>query len=76
MAESLKKLFKKKKTEFKFKKAGPGQRLCDDTPKSVPARRDFQPVPERTEMSEEAKQAAAAALARLQNNNCTTSSGL
>lgn len=72
MAEQLKKLFKKKKLDLQFKKAGPGHRLNEDTPK--PSRPVNEPVPSRSELSDEAKQAAAAALARLQNSH--TSSGL
>lgn len=72
MAENLKKFFKKKKLELTFKKAGPGQRLDADTTR--PSRPVEQPTVSRTDLSTEAKQAAAAALARLQNT--TPSAGL
>lgn len=72
MAENLKRFFKKKKIDLTFKKAGPGVRLSEETKKPVPAQN--QSLVTRTEQSAEARQAAAAALARLQIN--TTSSGL
>lgn len=73
MAENIKKFFKKKKADLKFKKAGPGQRLCDDTPRPSTAAQNSQPSLERAEMSEEAKQAAAAAMARLQSSTVVPS---
>lgn len=67
MAENLKKFFKKKKLEIKFKKAGPGQRLNEEAPK--PVVQQSEPSHSRVEPSAEAKQAAAAALARLQGHS-------
>lgn len=67
MAENLKKFFKKKKLEIKFKKAGPGQRLNEEAPK--PVAQSSEPSYSRVEPSAEAKQAAAAALARLQGTS-------
>lgn len=65
MAENIKKFFKKTKVDLKFKKAGPGQRLNEETKKPSP--RAEEPTFSRVEPTAEAKQAAAAALARIQN---------
>ncbi|XP_067001266.2 UBX domain-containing protein 6 [Anabrus simplex] len=70
MAEKIKKYFQKKKIEAKFKMAGPGYKLADDSSRSscsTSSRKEPVPVPVRsTPHSNEAKQAAAAAaLARL-----------
>lgn len=62
----LKKFFKKKQVDLKFKKAGPGQRLNEETKKPAPTSKEREPSVSRVEPSPEAKQAAAAALARLQ----------
>ena len=69
MAENIKKFFKKTKIDLKFKKAGPGQRLNEDTKKPVP--RNDEPTFSRVEPTAEAKQAAAAALARIQNTSAS-----
>ena len=65
MAEKIKKFFQKKKMEANFKKAGPGRKLTEDTSssRSVPEKSNA-PTP-RAAMSDEARQAAAAAMARL-----------
>lgn len=73
MAENLKRFFKKKKIDLTFKKAGPGQRLNEETKK--PVARVGEPTFSRVEPSAEAKQAASAALARLQGTP-NTSAGL
>ncbi|XP_065200657.1 UBX domain-containing protein 6 [Planococcus citri] len=67
MAENIKKFFKKTKVDLKFKKAGPGQRLNEETKKPSP--RAEEPSFSRVEPTAEAKQAAAAALARIQNTS-------
>lgn len=67
MADNIRKFFKKTKIDLKFKKAGPGQRLNEDTKKPTP--RDEKPSVSRVEPTAEAKQAAAAALARVQNTS-------
>ncbi|KAK3914032.1 UBX domain-containing protein 6 [Frankliniella fusca] len=65
MAEKIKKFFQKKKVEAKFKMAGPGRKLTDDSSsRSLPVA-DPAPVASRGPMSDEARQAAAAAMARL-----------
>lgn len=68
MADKLQKFFKKKKLEIKFKKAGPGHRLDEDTSKPMVSTKENTEV-SRIEPSDEAKQAAAAALARLEINS-------
>lgn len=70
MADKIKKFFKKKKADVIFKKAGPGYRLDDSTSSSVSSTKssksEYQPIPNRSGPTQESKQAAAAALARLQ----------
>lgn len=70
MAEKLKRFFKKKKSDITFKKAGPGYRLDDSSTPSVSSQsssKEYHPVPNRTGLTAESKQAAAAALARLES---------
>ncbi|XP_050422857.1 UBX domain-containing protein 6 [Adelges cooleyi] len=74
MSDKLKKFFQKKKADVKFKRAGPGHRLNEDSaPKNV------NKVGEtsrscRIEPTDEAKQAAAAALARFESKKSTAGS--
>lgn len=76
MAEKIKKFFKKKKADVVFKKAGPGYRLDDSTSSSVSSTKsnksDYQPIPNRSGPTQESRQAAAAALARLQTQKTDT----
>lgn len=70
MAEKIMKFFEKKKAEAKFKKAGPGHKLSESSNKSLQggSRNSSATVPtssQRVSPSAEAKQAAAAALARM-----------
>lgn len=69
MADKIKKFFEKKKVEAKFKMAGPGHKLNDSSKKAGPSGSDKSVgssySAQRVTPSEEAKQAAAAALARL-----------
>lgn len=66
MADKIKKFWDKKKAEAKFKMAGPGHKLNETAkPSSVRQKGSSQPTPHRTAPSDEAKQAGAAALARL-----------
>ncbi|XP_050537776.1 UBX domain-containing protein 6 [Daktulosphaira vitifoliae] len=79
MSDKLKKFFQKKKADVKFKRAGPGHRLDEDT-----AQKNINKVGEtsrscRVEPTDEAKQAAAAALARFENkksSNCPINTSL
>lgn len=75
MADKIKKFFAKKKTDAKFKLAGPGHKLTDNTASSSSIRTP-QTTTKRVEPSQEArhatKQAAEAALARLQNKKKDT----
>lgn len=65
MADKIKNFFKKKKVEAKFKMAGPGRKLTDDSSsRSLPVANSAPSAP-RGPMSDEARQAAAAAMARL-----------
>jgi len=66
MADKIKKFFKKKKVEAKFKLAGPGHRLTEETvsQKSTSSHSSSAAAP-RSEPSTESRQAGAAALARL-----------
>lgn len=72
MADNLKKFFKKKKLEFKFKKAGPGHRLDENASSSAPPQSPQKSSVSRIEPSAEARHAAAAALARFENRTTTT----
>ncbi|VVC37832.1 Hypothetical protein CINCED_3A020253 [Cinara cedri] len=72
MSDKLKKFFQKKKADVKFKRAGPGHRLNEDTaPKNV-AKTGETSRSNRVEPTDEAKQAAAAALARFESKKSTT----
>lgn len=65
MADKIKNFFRKKKVEATFKRAGPGHKLTEDTSsRSLPESNVAHAVP-RSAMSDEARQAAAAAMARL-----------
>lgn len=68
MADKIKKFFKKKKADATFKRAGPGYKLNSSTPSESTSRasnKEYQPLPNRTGLTQESKQAAEAALARL-----------
>lgn len=68
MAEKIKKFFAKKKADAKFKLAGPGRRLDDSSTTIVgPSKQKKSNIPQRTEPSDANRQAAEAALARLQS---------
>ncbi|KAK6630517.1 hypothetical protein RUM43_014502 [Polyplax serrata] len=74
MIDKIQKFFKNKKAEAAFKRAGPGYRL-NETPSqdsyssrgasSSTSNVGYQPVQDRSGLSQESQQAAAAALARL-----------
>ncbi|XP_071445368.1 UBX domain-containing protein 6 [Hetaerina americana] len=69
---AIKKFFQKKKTEAKFKLAGPGHRLNDETVRRPqPTSSSYVPA-SRVPPSAEAQQAAAAALARMELKNAPT----
>nr|CAD7199035.1 unnamed protein product [Timema douglasi] len=65
MAEKIKKFFQKKKADAKFKMAGPGYKLNAAVPQPKVEASSTTKVTPRGPLSDEAKQAAAAALARL-----------
>ncbi|XP_025195479.1 UBX domain-containing protein 6 [Melanaphis sacchari] len=73
MSDKLKKFFQKKKADVKFKRAGPGHRLDEGvaTAKTVVKQGETSRV-SRVEPTDEAKQAAAAALARFESKKTTT----
>ncbi|RZF40628.1 hypothetical protein LSTR_LSTR007511 [Laodelphax striatellus] len=64
MADKIRKFFEKKKVEAKFKMAGPGHKLTDSKPAPKETSKSAAQT-SRAALSDEAKQAAAAALARL-----------
>ncbi|XP_013190978.1 UBX domain-containing protein 6 [Amyelois transitella] len=68
MADKIKKFFQKKKVDAKFKLAGRGHKLSEDTlsGSSSNSSQRLVPVVKRSGLSEESKVAAEAALARLQ----------
>lgn len=68
MADAIKKFFKKKKVEAKFKLAGPGHKLSESSMsrQSTSHSQRAEPSVKRTGLSEESKVAAEAALARMQ----------
>ena len=69
-ASKIKKFFAKKKSEAKFKTAGPGRKLNSDAPIPSSSKSKFNYVPpNRTGMSEEMIAAKNAALQRLENKN-------
>nr|CAD7257044.1 unnamed protein product [Timema shepardi] len=65
MAEKIKKFFQKKKADAKFKMAGPGYKLNAAAPQPKVEASSTTKVTPRGPLSDEAKQAAAAALSRL-----------
>ncbi|XP_077288827.1 GDI interacting protein 3 [Arctopsyche grandis] len=66
MAEKIKKFFSRKKADAKFKLAGPGRKLNDESSSSKPASNPnaYKPLP-RKDLSQESRLAAQAALMRL-----------
>lgn len=76
MADKIKKFFQKKKADAKFKLAGPGRKLTDATPTGASGGSSKQKgyVPQRVEPTDATRQAAEAALARLntQQHKSTT----
>lgn len=69
MAEKFKKFFAKKKLDAKFKLAGPGRRLDGSSSTVVsPSKQQTTHIPSRAEPSDANRQAAEAALARLQSS--------
>lgn len=70
MAEKIKKFFAKKKLDAKFKLAGPGRRLDESSTTTIvaPNKQKKANTPPRTEPSDANRQAAEAALARMQIN--------
>lgn len=70
MAEKIKKFFAKKKADAKFKLAGPGRRLDQSSTTIVGPSKPKKDVPQqRSEPSDANRQAAEAALARLQQSS-------
>lgn len=69
MAEKIKKYFQKKKTEAKFKLAGPGHKLTEDTAIVGPSKKNqkgaYQPPPANRSVTEANQHAAIAAMARI-----------
>lgn len=74
MTDQFKKFFSKKKSDFKFKKAGPGYKLTDTTSSTSAVKKEPPRVEKRGEQTDAEKAAAAAALARL--GGSTKQSGL
>ncbi|XP_025837169.1 UBX domain-containing protein 6 isoform X2 [Agrilus planipennis] len=66
MADKIKKFFAKKKVDAKFKLAGPGHRLDSSSSSSVNIPSDYK-TPSKQEPSEARRQAAEAALLRVQS---------
>lgn len=66
MAEKIKKFFSRKKADAKFKLAGPGRKLNDESSSSKPTSHPnaYKPPP-RKDLSQESRLAAQAALMRL-----------
>lgn len=67
MAEKIKKFFAKKKSDARFKLAGPGHKLSDSSSTAVvgPSKKKNDYVPAKVAPSEAARQAAEAALLRV-----------
>lgn len=66
MAEKIKNFFKRKKSDAKFKLAGPGHKLTESTSSFTTPKPSNKPAQKpRTDLSEEARAAASAALARI-----------
>lgn len=72
MSDKLKRFFQKKKVDVKFKRAGPGHRLNEDTISKNVSKAGETSRTCRIEPTDEAKQAAAAALARFESKRTTT----
>ncbi|KAL4113189.1 hypothetical protein QTP88_016857 [Uroleucon formosanum] len=73
MSDKLKKFFQKKKADVKFKRAGPGHRLNEGTSTAKTVAKPGETSRAcRVEPTDEAKQAAAAALARFESKKTTT----
>lgn len=71
MAEKIKKFFAKKKADAKFKLAGPGHKLTESSASSN-SQIKTPYIPKRYEPSAEARQAAEAALSRLEGKKKDT----
>lgn len=68
MAEKIKKFFAKKKSDARFKLAGPGHKLNESSTTVVgPSKKKNEYVPAKVAPSDAAKQAAEAALLRVSN---------
>nr|CAI5866291.1 unnamed protein product [Callosobruchus analis] len=69
MAEKIKKFFAKKKADARFKRAGPGHKLNASSSTLVvgPSKKKPEYVPSKVEPTEAARQAAEAAMLRVQN---------
>lgn len=63
---AIKRFFEKRKLEVKFKKAGTGHKLTEDTRTKELGGRPSSSQSQRSQMSQEAQKAAEAALARLE----------
>lgn len=72
MAEKIKKFFAKKKADAKFKLAGPGHKLTESSTTVVGPKKDRYVPPQKGEQSEAGRQAAEAALARLNSQSRDT----
>lgn len=72
MADKIKKFFAKKKADAKFKLAGPGHKLNETATTTSNSHIKVPKVVKRSEPSAEARQAADAALTRLQSNKRET----
>lgn len=74
MADKIKRFFAKKKAEAKFKLAGPGHRLNESSTSSVASNtsKKVSNAPQRVEPGEATRQAAEAALARINNQKKDT----
>lgn len=71
MADKIKKFFQKKKMEANFKRAGPGRKLTEDTSSRSSSQETNVVAAPRAPMSDEARQAAAAAMARINSGRRT-----
>jgi UBX domain-containing protein 6 len=65
MADKIKKFFQKKKVDARFKLAGPGHKLTGENPSQIRTESHSSCTVPRSAPSTESRQAAAAALARL-----------
>lgn len=74
---AIKRFFEKRKLDAKFKLAGGGHKLTDDTRSRAPVASTIRPVPAaQRELTEEKQRAADAALARLNQNSAKPSSAI